>query len=133
MTDQAEFSFKYEEDLNIEKFIDFVKGTYTNESHYVGEGSDGIQVQEFLASIGVVKPFCIANAIKYAARFGKKDGHNTKDIYKAMHYLLILLHYLDTEQVKDAPEEVEAVADLRSEIEQLKAELLLETNGRLAK
>lgn len=94
------FPFKYREDLNIAEFTKFVKDTYDGENHYVGEGRDRIQVQEFLASIGVVKPFCIANVIKYAARFGKKDGHNKKDIYKAMHYLLILLHYLDDEDQK---------------------------------
>ena len=40
--------------------------------------------------------FCIGNIIKYAQRYGKKDGYNEKDLLKIVHYAIILLgkeHY----------------------------------------
>jgi hypothetical protein len=35
------------------------------------------------------------NVLKYAARYGHKDGYNRKDLMKAMHYLIMLLAYHD--------------------------------------
>ena len=32
-----------------------------------------------------------ANAIKYLARYGKKNGKNRKDLLKAVHYVILLM------------------------------------------
>ena len=37
----------------------------------------------------------MSNIIKYAKRFGKKDGDNPKDIMKIIHYSIFLLNELD--------------------------------------
>ena len=42
--------------------------------------------------------FCIGNIIKYAQRFGKKDGRNDKDLYKVIHYAIILLGNIQEER-----------------------------------
>ena len=33
----------------------------------------------------------ITNAIKYLMRYGKKQGRNEKDLYKAIHYIVLLI------------------------------------------
>jgi hypothetical protein len=40
--------------------------------------------------------FCMGNILKYAQRYGKKDGHNKNDLLKVIHYAIIQLsqdHY----------------------------------------
>jgi hypothetical protein len=36
--------------------------------------------------------------MKYAQRFGKKEGRNEKDLYKVIHYAIILLGSMQEEQ-----------------------------------
>ena len=38
---------------------------------------------------------------KYAPRFGKKDGKNEKDLYKVIHYAIILLGAMHEEELKN--------------------------------
>ena len=60
-----------------------------NTMHQVKEG---VQVQGLLRSCNIDKDFCQANAIKYLARFGKKDGRNRKDLLKEnVHYIVLLM------------------------------------------
>jgi hypothetical protein len=108
MEDKPKFEFQFSEEENLNKIKEFIESTYTSENHYVGDrdGTRRIQVQEFMASIGIVKPFCVGNVIKYASRFGKKDGYNKKDLYKAVHYLIILLHYIEKEEQNEETESV---------------------------
>ena len=40
--------------------------------------------------------FCIGNIMKYAMRYGKKDGKNIKDLQKIIHYAIINI-YLEQE------------------------------------
>jgi hypothetical protein len=40
--------------------------------------------------------FTIGNIMKYAQRYGKKNGYNRKDILKIIHYAIMLLHVHDT-------------------------------------
>ena len=42
--------------------------------------------------------FCIGNIMKYAQRYGKKDGYNRKDLQKVLHYALIALSVHDSNQ-----------------------------------
>ena len=40
--------------------------------------------------------FCMGNIMKYAQRYGKKEGHNKADLMKVIHYAMIQLsqdHY----------------------------------------
>ena len=38
-----------------------------------------------------VPGFCLGNVIKYAKRYGKKQGKNDLDLLKIIHYTIILL------------------------------------------
>ena len=68
---------------------EYLENTYTQ--HY-SSGADGkIQVQDLLRQLGIDKDFCQANAIKYLARYGKKNGRNRKDLLKAIHYVILLM------------------------------------------
>ena len=44
-----------------------------------------------LRHLNIDKDFCQANAIKYLCRYGKKSGHNRKDLLKAIHYIILLM------------------------------------------
>ena len=54
-----------------------------------------------LRHLGIDKDFCQSNAIKYLARFGKKNGRNRKDLLKAIHYIVLLLSSEDENNVKN--------------------------------
>tara|TARA_R100000329_G_C7476220_1_gene167792 strand:+ start:90 stop:383 length:294 start_codon:yes stop_codon:yes gene_type:complete len=80
---------KYNEKKIIQEVMNYIESTYTQ--HY-SVGRDGkIQVQDLLRQLGIDKDFCQANAIKYLARYGKKNGRNRKDLLKAMHYIILLM------------------------------------------
>ena len=36
--------------------------------------------------------FCIGNIMKYAMRYGKKDGKNPEDLLKIIHYAMIAMY-----------------------------------------
>ena len=47
----------------------------------------------------------LGNVLKYAQRYGKKDGANRKDLMKILHYSLIALHQHDLDDAEQWPEE----------------------------
>ena len=64
----------------------YIDSTY--EQHY---SADKIQATEFIIDSGHGEGFCIGNIIKYAKRYGKKQGRNELDLLKIVHYAIILL------------------------------------------
>ena len=42
--------------------------------------SNNFQATEFIIDGGHGEGFCIGNILKYAQRYGKKDGYNRKDL-----------------------------------------------------
>ena len=69
----------------------YIISTYNQ--HY---SKNKIQTTEFIFDSGHGEGFCMGNIIKYAQRYGKKDGKNPKDLLKIIHYAIILLgseHY----------------------------------------
>ena len=87
---------KYNEDKIIKEISDYISNTYTE--HY-STTKDGFQVQDMLRHLGIDKDFCQANAIKYLARYGKKNGKNRKDLLKAIHYVVLLMSSEDNEKI----------------------------------
>lgn len=79
--------FKFNEDKLINELYDYIASTYTG--HYTGEK---YQATDLIIDAGHGEGFCIGNIIKYAKRYGKKDGYNEKDIMKILHYGIILLY-----------------------------------------
>ena len=78
--------YKFNEDKMLIKLQAYIDSTY--EQHYSAEK---IQATEFIIDSGHGEGFCIGNIIKYAKRYGKKQGRNELDLLKIVHYAIILL------------------------------------------
>ena len=59
-----------------------------------------VQATEFILDGGHGDGFCIGNIMKYAQRYGKKDGYNRKDLLKIIHYAIIAIHNHDMNERK---------------------------------
>ena len=80
--------YKYNEDLIVNEIKAYIDSTYGQ--HYVGNGE--IQTVDFWESLGSLDTTARDTAIKYLARFGKKQGRNRKDLLKAIHYIILMLY-----------------------------------------
>ena len=78
--------YKFNEDKMLIKLQAYIDSTY--EQHF---SADKIQATEFIIDSGHGEGFCIGNIIKYAKRYGKKQGRNELDLLKIVHYAIILL------------------------------------------
>ena len=79
--------YKYDENDNILELLKYVNSTY--EQHY---SKNKFQATEFIIDGGHGEGFCIGNIMKYAQRYGNKNGYNKEDLMKVIHYALIMLH-----------------------------------------
>ena len=92
---------KYNEDIILNLIKDYIRNTYGE--HY-STTEEGFQVMDILRNLEIDKDFCQANAIKYLMRYGKKDGHNEKDLYKAVHYIVLLISSSQKDNHKGTPD-----------------------------
>lgn len=92
---QEAIPYKYSEDKILEEMRQYVDNTYGQ--HY--SGKKNIQVFELIADRGHGVAFCVGAIIKYAYRYGLKDGFNRKDILKMIHYAMFLLHLHDEQNL----------------------------------
>ena len=90
-------NMKYNEDKILKEVIEYIEKTYTQ--HYSVDKS-GFQVQDMLRHLDIDKDFCQSNAIKYLCRYGKKNGKNKMDLFKAIHYIVLLIDSEDTTNAK---------------------------------
>lgn len=88
-------SFKYNEGCILDELHAYIKKTYG--SHY----GDRIQAQDLITSSGHGEGFYIGNIIKYASRYGKKNGHNKDDLMKVLHYAVLAMNHHNTHHEKD--------------------------------
>ena len=93
LEDQQPLQYKYNEDINMSRIQDYINSTYGQ--HYVGNGD--IQTVDFWESLGTLESTSRDTAIKYLARYGKKEGRNPKDLLKAVHYILLMMYAADKE------------------------------------
>lgn len=84
---------KYNEGETLRELKEYIDSTY--DEHY---SKNKYQATEFIIDAGHGEGFCIGNIMKYAQRYGKKNGKNRKDILKILHYGMILLHIHDMEK-----------------------------------
>jgi hypothetical protein len=84
-------NYKFNEDRLLAQLRMYIDKTYTQ--HY---SQNKIQATEFIIDAGHGVGFTIGNVIKYAQRYGKKDGFNRQDLLKVLHYAIIALHVHDT-------------------------------------
>lgn len=81
--------------LILDELKDYILQTY-NEHYSAG---NKIQVVEFIMSqFDTGEDFLRGNVLKYTSRYGKKAGKNRKDLLKAIHYLLLMMHYEDVNE-----------------------------------
>lgn len=81
--------FKYSEPEFTLKAMEHI--TKTNSAHYSG----GVQTVEFIMSNATTLDYLKGCAIKYIQRYGKKEGNNPVDLYKAVHYIMMMNHFSD--------------------------------------
>ena len=81
---------RYNEDKILNEVISYIKSTYNQ--HYSDSGS-GFQIQDIFKELNIGREFAQANAIKYVCRYGKKHGKNKMDLFKAIHYITLLINY----------------------------------------
>ena len=79
--------YKFDEDKIMKEVKEHIDKTY--EGHY---NKNKFQATEFIIDSGHGEGFCIGNILKYAQRYGKKNGKNRADLMKVIHYSIIALH-----------------------------------------
>jgi hypothetical protein len=84
--------YKYNEEKLLKELKQYIDATY--DEHY---SKNKYQATQFIIDAGHGEGFCIGNVLKYAQRYGKKDGKNRKDIMKVLHYALIWMYVHDLE------------------------------------
>ena len=82
--------YKYNEDNLVLEIVNYINKTY--QQHY---SQNKFQATEFIIDSGHGEGFCIGNILKYAQRYGKKNGYNRKDLLKVVHYAIMALHVHD--------------------------------------
>jgi len=92
---KKKIDYKYNENDNILELLKYVNSTY--EQHY---SKNKFQATEFIIDGGHGEGFCIGNIMKYAQRYGNKNGYNRQDLLKVIHYALIMLHVHDKTHLK---------------------------------
>jgi hypothetical protein len=99
--------YEFKEDEVIESLKQYVNSTY--EKHY---GSGKFQATEVIFEAQHGEGFCIGNIMKYAQRYGKKNGYDERDLYKIMHYAIILIgQKLKEAEFKEYQEQLQLDSD----------------------
>ena len=87
--------YKYSEDQILDELKMYIDGTYN--AHY---SHNKFQATEFIMDSGHGEGFCIGNILKYAQRYGKKNGKDRNDLLKVIHYGIIALYVDKLEKKK---------------------------------
>ena len=88
----AKINYKFKENERLQELKSYVDDTYGQ--HYA---TDKYQATDVIIDSGHGEGFCIGNIMKYAKRYGNKEGKNRKDLLKILHYGIIMLYVHDTE------------------------------------
>ena len=86
--------YKYSEDKALAELSEYIDATY--DEHY---SKNKFQATEFIIDGGHGEGFCIGNIMKYAQRYGKKNGYNRSDLLKVVHYGIMAIHNHDRSDV----------------------------------
>ena len=88
--------YKFDEDKACKELLEYINTTYN--AHY---STDKYQATDMIIDAGHGEGFCMGNIMKYAMRYGKKDGRNKIDLLKLIHYAIIAYHIGDKEGQND--------------------------------
>ena len=89
--------YKFKENIIVNDVMDYINKTY--DSHYAK--TKNYQATEIIIDQGHGTGFCMGNILKYAQRYGKKEGRNKNDLMKVIHYAIIQLsqdHYQEKQK-----------------------------------
>ena len=86
-------NYKYDEGLILQEVKKYIDATY--DEHY---SQNKYQSTEFIIDSGHGEGFCIGNILKYAQRYGRKNGKDRNDLLKVVHYGMIALYINDMEK-----------------------------------
>ena len=89
---EKEIDYKYNEGNLLKELKEYIDATYGQ--HY---SLNKFQATEFIIDNGHGVGFTAGNVMKYVQRYGKKEGRNTKDLLKVLHYAMMLLYVHDIE------------------------------------
>ena len=84
--------YRYNEDEALLELKTYIDSTY--DEHY---SKNKFQATEFIIDAGHGEGFCIGNILKYAQRYGKKNGKDRRDLLKVIHYGIMALYLNETE------------------------------------
>lgn len=97
--------YKYDEGPILDEIREYINRTY--DEHYATRDNKvgGIQTFDLIAKktnrgLG----FAIGNIMKYADRFGSKNGYDEKDLLKVIHYAIMAI-WVNRNRIPDAAEE----------------------------
>ena len=79
--------YKFREDKILNEIKSYIGNTY--DQHYA---NGKYQATDMILDAGHGEGFCLGNIMKYAMRDGKKNGKNTADLLKIIHYAIIALY-----------------------------------------
>ena len=79
-------NYEFKEDEVIKSLKLYIDSTY--KKHY---GSGKFQATEVIFDAKYGEGFCIGNIMKYEQSYGKKNGYDERDLYKIIHYAVILI------------------------------------------
>lgn len=103
-------TFRFREDENLQDIYDYIAGTYGQ--HYANEvNGKNVQVIDLWDAQGSLLTTARDTAQKYLARFGRKDGFNPKDAFKAVHYILLMLYAAQNQQHEETSPTDDTVTD----------------------
>tara|TARA_B000000557_G_C20787185_1_gene449223 strand:+ start:581 stop:934 length:354 start_codon:yes stop_codon:yes gene_type:complete len=95
--------YKFNEGALIKELKTYIDKTY--DGHY---SKNKFQSTEFIIDCGHGMGFALGNVLKYAQRYGKKNGADRKDLMKILHYAIIALHQHDiNNKTEEWPEKAE--------------------------
>ena len=77
----------FREDKILNEIKSYIGNTY--DQHYA---NGKYQATDMILDAGHGEGFCLGNIMKYAMRYGKKNGKNTADLLKIIHYAIIALY-----------------------------------------
>ena len=84
--------YKFHEDIILKVAKTYIDNTY-NEHYANGK----YQATDLIVDAGHGEGFCMGNIMKYAMRYGKKNGRNQIDLLKLIHYAIIAYYIGDKE------------------------------------
>lgn len=88
--------YQYNEHNSLYEISEYINQTYNQ--HYAGKRT---QTLDAIIDAGHGEGFCLGNIIKYATRYGKKGGKNKTDLFKMIHYAIILMSLEDNQDTNE--------------------------------